>query len=99
MASASYDYMPMFYFHLRTPRGLERDEVGIDIASAEAAYLEAARAIPDLAVELLRAGESPSRYTFEVRNEVGQLVWEIGFHEVLGRITASGHPTNPPPVG
>lgn len=80
--------MPLFHFHLRTPRGLERDDTGLDMASAEAAYLEACRAIPDLAIELLRAGESPGRYAFEVRNEVGQLVWQIGFHEVLGRINA-----------
>lgn len=78
--------MPLFYFHLRTPRGLDRDNTGLDMANVEAAYLEACRAIPDMAVDLMRTGESPGRYSFKITNAVGQVVWLIPFTEVLGRI-------------
>lgn len=78
--------MPLFHFHLRTPHGLDRDDTGLDMANVEAAYLEACRAIPDMALELMQKGESPGRYSFKVTNAVGQVVWLIPFTEVLGRI-------------
>lgn len=53
--------MAMFFFHLLTPHGLERDEWGIEIGSVEEARTKAREAIPDLAGELLQDGVDPMR--------------------------------------
>ncbi|WP_425543191.1 DUF6894 family protein, partial [Methylorubrum aminovorans] len=44
--------MPIFFFDVRCPMGLEPDETGLEFANAEVAYLKACEAIPDLTAEL-----------------------------------------------
>ncbi|ARO53929.1 hypothetical protein B2G69_07040 [Methylorubrum zatmanii] len=73
--------MPVFFFDVRWSRGLEADETGLDLASAEVAYLEACKAIPDLTVELMRMGDNPRDYSFEVADEAGRVLWRIPFTE------------------
>lgn len=90
--------MQRFYFNLRTSYGLEVDDNGIELASAEAAYLEAYRAAPGLAMEVVSSGGDPADYTFEVMNEVGQLLWDLPFREALGRILRLRRP-DPPALG
>ena len=41
--------MPRYFFHLRTAAGLEDDELGLEFPGLEAAYLDACRAIPEMA--------------------------------------------------
>ena len=77
--------MPIFFFDMRTRRRLEPDESGLELASAEAAYLAACAAIPGLAAELLRRGDQARRYAFVVMNEAGHLLWKIPFLEILDR--------------
>ncbi|MGX5776375.1 DUF6894 family protein [Methylorubrum zatmanii] len=75
--------MPLFYFHLRTPSGVEFDEIGLELAGIEAAYLEACRAIPGLCADLIHHQESPTRRSFEITDATGHLLLEVPFSEVL----------------
>lgn len=85
--------MPLFYFHLRSGPRLERDFTGLKLASAEAAYLEACKAIPGLSVDLIHQGHNPGRYSFEIRDAKGYLHWDVPFIEILGGLPASSHPS------
>jgi hypothetical protein len=77
--------MPVFFFDVRAQGRLEPDEAGLELADAEAAYLEACAAIPGLTSELLRAGDHPGGYAFLVTNEAGRILFEIPFDEILDR--------------
>ncbi|MHC2103768.1 MULTISPECIES: hypothetical protein [unclassified Methylobacterium] len=75
--------MPLFYFHLRTPTGLDPDEDGLTMPNIETAYLEACASIPDMAIDLIREGLSPMPYAFVITNEAGEILMEIPFAERL----------------
>lgn len=75
--------MPLFYFHLRTPAGLDPDEDGLTMPNIETAYLEACASIPDMAIDLIREGLSPMPYAFVITNEAGEILMEIPFAERL----------------
>lgn len=77
--------MPVFFFDVCVRGRLEADDGGLELASAEAAYLEACAAIPGLTAELLRAGDQAVGYSFVVTNEAGRVLFEIPCHEILGR--------------
>ena len=78
--------MPLFFFDVRSRRGLEPDDNKLEFASAEIAYIEACKAIPELTAELVHAGGSPRGYAFEVADEAGRILWRIPFSEILGRM-------------
>jgi hypothetical protein len=88
--------MPLFFFHLRTPRGLERDAFGLDRPSLEVAYLEACRTIPDLCVDLLNEGTAPLACAFLICDADGTELIEVPFNEQLNDGRRSGRP-NPVP--
>ncbi|MEE7463853.1 hypothetical protein MFUR16E_22915 [Methylobacterium fujisawaense] len=71
---------------MQTSPGFRPDRVGLSLCSAEAAYLAACEAIPRLTLELLRNGDTPGGYAFEIRDARGRLLWEVPFAEVLDRI-------------
>lgn len=75
--------MPLFYFHLRTPTGLDPDEIGLEYSDLERAYLEACRTVPEMAVDLVRRGRSPMSHAFEITDAAGSLLLEVPFGEVL----------------
>ncbi|WP_132254575.1 DUF6894 family protein [Methylobacterium segetis] len=77
--------MPWFYFHLRTPDGLDRDEIGLELIGIEAAYLDACRAIPMMADELLEKKVDPRCCCFEITDRAGQALLELPFTEILDR--------------
>ena len=77
--------MPVFFFDVRARGRVEPDEYGLELGSAEAAYLAACAAIPGLTAELLRRGDRPRGHAFVVTNEAGHLLWEIPFYEILDR--------------
>lgn len=77
--------MPRFYFHLRGPEGLDRDDVGLELASVEAAYLGACQAVPGMSADLVYEAENPIRYGFEIAGESGTVLMEVPFAEVLDR--------------
>jgi hypothetical protein len=84
--------MPLFYFHLRGPKGLERDDVGLELACVEAAYLGACQAVPGMSADLAREETNPARYAFEITDARGNLLMDVPFTEVLDR----GHKPAPP---
>ncbi len=73
--------MPMFFFHLRAPEGLERDEIGLDCPDFEAAYLEAYGSIPELTADLIRRGRNPMECAFEIEDAEGKLLITLPFME------------------
>ncbi|AWN38170.1 DUF6894 family protein [Methylobacterium radiodurans] len=74
--------MPLFFFDVRTPRGVEPDDIGSEFGSVEAAYLEACKAIPGMLVDLQREGEHARDLAFEIRDEAGRELWQIPFNEI-----------------
>jgi hypothetical protein len=82
--------MPRYFFHLDTPRGLERDDIGLDFAGPDDAYLEACRAIPELTADILRDRGRPTDCTFLIADEAGDILLQIPFTElVAGRARAN----------
>jgi hypothetical protein len=77
--------MPLFYFHLRTPEKLERDDTGLEFSGTEVAYLEACRTVPEMSADLVRRNRNPARYAFEITDAGDRLVMEVPFTEVLDR--------------
>lgn len=88
--------MPLFFFHLRTPKGFERDDTGLECADLEAAYLEAYQSIPELSAEFFRHGRNPMEYVFEITDVMGTLLFEMPFTETLRE---RGRPPRPHPEG
>lgn len=86
--------MPLFYFHLRNPQGLNRDQIGLEFPSVEAAYLEACHTVPEISADLVRKKANPARYAFEITDEDDRLLMEVPFAEVLDR----GRKPAPPPT-
>jgi len=82
--------MSQFFFHLREPRGLSRDELGVDFPDVETAYLEAYRAARDIARELKAKGRNPRCYSFEITTAAGEPVLELPFSETLDRAKERG---------
>lgn len=75
--------MPLFFFHLRTPDGLDPDEDGLLMPDLETAYLEACASIPGMAADLARSGLSPLPYTFIITDADGETLMEVPFAERL----------------
>lgn len=77
--------MPRYFFHLRTPHGLERDDTGLDFAALEDAYLEACEAIPSLAADALRNRQHPTDYAFHISDASGRTLLDVPFTEMVAR--------------
>ncbi|MGU3663730.1 DUF6894 family protein [Methylobacterium sp. A49B] len=75
------DLLPLFYFHLQTPNGLDPDEIGLEMTDLETAYLQACASIPDMAAELVFEGLSPMPYIFVIADAAGETLMEVPFAE------------------
>lgn len=75
--------LPQFFFHLRTPDGLDHDQIGLEMPSLEAAYLEAWHTIPAMASEFAGQGISPTAYGFLITDAAGTTLMEVPFAERL----------------
>jgi hypothetical protein len=73
----------LFFFHLRTAEGVERDEVGLSLESLDSAYLSACDTIPAAAAELLRARQDPMACAYLIHDEAGRLLIEVPFAELV----------------
>jgi hypothetical protein len=85
--------MPLYFFHLSTPGAYSHDDLGIEYADVETAYLGAYQAALDIGLELLRERTDPSRHVFEIMDQDGQMLFELPFSEVLHPLNAA----RPPP--
>jgi hypothetical protein len=72
-----------FYFHLKSPDALERDDEGVECEDIEQAYLRVCEAIPDVAAEILRNRKDPMRFSFLIANQHGQLLMTVPFTELV----------------
>lgn len=84
--------MPWFHFHLRTPTGLERDDIGLEFAGVEAAYLEVWHTIPEISADLARTKADLGQYAFEITDANGRLLMEVPF---AGRLRSGRRPRRP----
>ena len=75
--------MALYFFHLAAPGIYSADEMGCELDSAEAAYLEGHQSALEIAFEMLRARIAPSEHRFEICSEGGVLVFELRFSEVM----------------
>ena len=72
-----------FFFHLKAPRGLEGSVVPVSCEGPEQAFMEACRVIPQVAAEILRAGQDPMRCEFVIRNLKGEEMFTVPFSELI----------------
>jgi hypothetical protein len=75
--------MPRYYFHFIDNGDRSEDEAGLELVSAEAAYLEAVKGAKGMWTELLVERRNPSRCAFEIADERGVLLFRLNFAEVL----------------
>ncbi|MFE1599047.1 DUF6894 family protein [Methylobacterium sp. ID0610] len=87
--------MPLFYFHLKNGDAIDRDEVGTECPSLEAAYLEACRALVGMAIDMIRAREDPMRLGFEITDARGQALMEVPLSDALKRGRRPCRPPSP----
>ena len=59
------------------------DPLGLECADVHDAYLEACRAIPDLAADFIARGRDPADLMIEIAPQDGPVVMEVPFDEVL----------------
>ena len=72
-----------FYFHLQTAQGLQPALVTITCEGPEVAFMEACRVIPQVAAEILRAGQDPMKCEFVIRNLRGEEMFTVPFSELI----------------
>ena len=90
----------LFFFHLRTAEGIERDEVGLSLESLDLAYLSVCDTIPAAAAELLRGRQDPMACAYLIHDEAGRLLIEVPFAELVApaaaKPTGAAHNASPP---
>jgi PAS domain-containing protein len=74
--------MPRYFFHLRIGAVLETDDIGLELPDSYQAYLEACRALPLRAEEMLTQGRDPLHCRFEIADEHHRRLFEIPFAEL-----------------
>lgn len=75
--------MPLFKFGMRRRNVTETDDTGLDLPDLHHAYLEAHRAIPDIAREMLIEGRDPLECVFIIADRKGRRLMEVPFEEIL----------------
>lgn len=75
--------MPLFQLHLRRRSALEVNDQGIDLPDLHQAYLQVFKAIPDIARDMLAAGEDPMACVYVICDGEGRRLMEVPFTEVL----------------
>lgn len=72
-----------YFFHLRSPDGIERDEIGLPFKDVEHAYLAACDSLPGIATEILRSRRNPMEFSFVLENAKGHVLMTVPFTELL----------------
>ena len=84
--------MPTYFFHLRIGASLELDESGLELPDSYQAYLEACRAMPRLAEEMLARGRDPLQCRFEIADAHDQRLFEIPLRGALALVASVVEP-------
>lgn len=75
--------MARFFFHFFNGESRSEDELGLELAGAEEAYIEAAEAARGMWPELLAARCDPRHCAFEIEGEDGAGLFRLSFSELL----------------
>ena len=75
--------MPRFFYDFFDGDAWHEDDVGLDLASAEQAYLEAFDGARSMWPDLIEARRDPRRCVFEVRAAGRELLFRFDFTETL----------------
>jgi hypothetical protein len=75
--------MPTFRLHFRQGAVVEPDDSGMEFRDLHHAYLEACKAIPDMARDMLIQGQNPMACAFLISDEKGQRLMEVLFEDIL----------------
>jgi len=86
--------MAQFFFHFFDGRSRARDELGLELATAEQAYLEAFTAAQAMWPELLAARCNPLDCVFEVTDANDAVLFRLPFAEL---VDACRRPSAPGP--
>jgi hypothetical protein len=77
--------MPIFYFDYGDDDGgLDPDTDGSEFPNIEAAYINAYHAAIDMWAEARHQGRDVTRHRLQIRDELGRVLLELPFTEVLG---------------
>ena len=87
--------MPRFFFDFFDGQTWSADEHGLDLASAEEAYLEAFAGARSMWPELTDGHRDPSGCAFEIRVADGESVFRFDFIELLGNHERAASPDVP----
>jgi hypothetical protein len=82
--------MSLFYFHFLEGTTRHADEVGLELADAETAYLQAVAAAQGMSGELIADGVNPSHCAFEISDAEGTILFALEFSELFRRGDGSG---------
>ena len=75
--------MSRYFFDFRQGSQLTPDKIGLEYASAEAAYLESMEAAREMFADLLADRQDPRNCAFEIRAESGEVLFVVPFLELL----------------
>jgi hypothetical protein len=75
--------MPRYFFHLIDGKNRSPDEDGAEYLNLEVAFLDAWKAALDISFEMLSKRDNPSGHRFEIADEVGDVLADLPFTEVL----------------
>lgn len=75
--------MPRYHFNFIDDTAYMADEIGVELDSAETAFLEAFRGAQDIWHERLRQRRDPRACSFQVTDAKGAMLFVLPFAEVL----------------
>lgn len=75
--------MPTFYFHFHDGRRLFPNDLGVEYADLEQAFLGACAAIPGMAGDLLVKRQDPLAASYTIADGKGRVLMTVPFQEVL----------------
>lgn len=90
--------MALFFFHFIDGDDRCEDDRGLELASAEVAYLEAVAGARGMVGELMAVRRDPFRCVFEVADDRGNLLFRVPFSELLENcqtVASSRFPSSP----
>lgn len=90
--------MPRYFFHFHDGRDTSEDETGLDLPSAEHAYLEAVAAARAMWPELLAERTNPTTCAFEIADAQGSQLFRLAFTELLDACRTRLLDRSPPPI-
>jgi len=81
--------MTRYFFHVWNGRKYEHDDTGIELESADAAYMAAFHGAGEITIDMLRQGRGATRYRFDIVDCKGRLVHIVPFTEAMGKSVAN----------